>query len=146
MARVAEVPAPRGGTAITHRFVMAIAWHPGALEGVSSFHAVSRLLLVDFIHYLTLFASSGCCARMVLLMMLAVALNATIMVEQPGSSMLEFYPRWRIFAQALERCGGRGTVASLHEAYSFERMYIGKPESVPPGSAVKSACHVGLAS
>lgn len=49
-------------------------------------------------------------------MMLVVALNGTIMVEQPGSSVLEFYPRWRAFMQALESCGGPGAAASPHEA------------------------------
>ena len=44
--------------------------------------------------------------RMLLLMMLAVCLNAVITLEQPYSSFFEFYPRFRDFIRMLQHTGG----------------------------------------
>ena len=48
--------------------------------------------------------------RMLLLMMVAVCLNAAITLEQPFSSVFEFYPRFREFMEMLQRHGGQGAV------------------------------------
>jgi len=47
---------------------------------------------------------------MILLMMVAVCLNATICLEQPNSSVFEFYPRFRDFIRMLQQIGGKGAV------------------------------------
>ena len=52
--------------------------------------------------------------RTILLMMVAVCLNACIVLEQPSSSFFEYYPRWRDFMQMLHHHGGLGTVACLN--------------------------------
>ena len=44
--------------------------------------------------------------RMLLLMMVAVCLNAVITLEQPFSSFFEFYPRFRDFIRMLQHTGG----------------------------------------
>lgn len=44
--------------------------------------------------------------RMLLLMMVAVCLNACIMLEQPYSSFFEYYPRFRDFIAILQKHGG----------------------------------------
>jgi hypothetical protein len=54
------------------------------------------------------------CPRTILLMMVAVCLNACIVLEQPFSSFFEYYPRWRDFMQMLHHHGGLGTVARLN--------------------------------
>ena len=48
--------------------------------------------------------------RVILLLCLAVCLNATILVEQPSNSLLEFYPRFRDFLQMLMNIGGSNAV------------------------------------
>lgn len=58
-----------------------------------------------------LFLPSLAAIRMVLLMMVAVALNAVFTVEQPFSSFFEFYPRWRDFVQMLQLHGGPHSVS-----------------------------------
>jgi len=44
-------------------------------------------------------------------MMLVVCLNGAIMVEQPYSSVFEFYPRFRSLVQLLQNHGGKGAVS-----------------------------------
>lgn len=44
-------------------------------------------------------------------MMLAVCLNGAIMVEQPFSSVFEFYPRFRSLVEMLQAHGGKGAVS-----------------------------------
>ena len=44
--------------------------------------------------------------RMVLLMLVAICLNATILLEQPYSSFFEFYPRFRELVAMLQKQGG----------------------------------------
>ena len=44
--------------------------------------------------------------RMVLLMMVAICLNATLLLEQPYSSFFEFYPRFRELVAMLQKQGG----------------------------------------
>ncbi|CAL1142008.1 unnamed protein product [Cladocopium goreaui] len=50
--------------------------------------------------------NSGTSGRMLLLMMVAVCLNAVITLEQPYSSFFEFYPRFRDFSRMLQHTGG----------------------------------------
>ncbi|CAK9093029.1 unnamed protein product [Durusdinium trenchii] len=45
-------------------------------------------------------------SRMILLMMVAVCLNATIILEQPFSSYFQFYPRFRELVCMLQKHGG----------------------------------------
>ena len=61
--------------------------------------------------------------RMVLLMMVAVCLNATLVLEQPYSSYFEFYPRWREFVCMLQKHGGQ-TADSLMQINTVE-VYTG---------------------
>jgi hypothetical protein len=51
--------------------------------------------------------------RTILLLALAVCLNATFLLEHPHNSVVDFYPRWRWFHVQLERIGGAGTVLGL---------------------------------
>jgi hypothetical protein len=44
--------------------------------------------------------------RVILLMMLAVCMNATILLEQPANTLLEYYPRLRDFMEMLRHIGG----------------------------------------
>ena len=60
-----------------------------------------------------LMVSSWTKLRTVLLMMLAVALNATIILEQPSSSFFVFYDRFRDFMRVLAETGGPGTAPCL---------------------------------
>ena len=48
--------------------------------------------------------------RVILLLCLAVCVNATILVEQPSNSLLECYPRFRDFLQMLMNTGGSNAV------------------------------------
>ena len=48
--------------------------------------------------------------RMILLMMVAVCLNACIALEQPYSSFFEFYPRFRELVEKLQNHGGPSAV------------------------------------
>lgn len=58
--------------------------------------------------------SSNCMiSRTILLLALAVCLNATFLLEQPHNSVVDFYPRWRWFHVQLERIGGAGTVQKV---------------------------------
>lgn len=47
--------------------------------------------------------------RMILLMMVAICLNACVVVEQPYSSFFEFYPRFRELVMLIERQAGKAT-------------------------------------
>ena len=55
--------------------------------------------------------------RTILLMMVAICLNACIMLEQPFSSFFEYYPRWRDFMRMLQYHGGLGAVACLNTQF-----------------------------
>ena len=46
-------------------------------------------------------------------MMVAVCLNATILLEQPAQSFFEYYPRWRDFLRLLSNHGGPHCVSWL---------------------------------
>ena len=43
-------------------------------------------------------------------MILAVCMNATVTLEQPRNSFLEYYPRWRDFLDMLRKVGGVNAV------------------------------------
>ena len=49
--------------------------------------------------------------RTVLLMMVAICLNACILLEQPAQSFFEYYPRFRHLLQMIMRHGGPGAVS-----------------------------------
>lgn len=48
--------------------------------------------------------------RSILLVVLAICLNATFLLEQPHNSVLDFYPRWRWLEAQLMRISGIGSV------------------------------------
>lgn len=48
--------------------------------------------------------------RTILLMILAIALNAVVIVEQPGNSLLEYYPRFRDWIMMVQHTGGMHAV------------------------------------
>ena len=48
--------------------------------------------------------------RVMLLILLVVALNGTIILEQPANSLLEYYPRFRDMVMMLNNLGGPLTV------------------------------------
>ncbi|CAL1155213.1 unnamed protein product [Cladocopium goreaui] len=62
-------------------------------------------------------------SRMLLLMMVAVCLNAVITLEQPFSSFFEFYPRFRDFIRMLQHTGGPHAV---HKT-SWYMLHYGGP-------------------
>ena len=43
-------------------------------------------------------------------MLLAVCLNATVLLEQPANSLLEYYPRLRQFIEMIQAIAGPNSV------------------------------------
>ena len=88
---------------------MAIVWDLGALLALSVFSCQ----VPGHVHIygmVPLSINNQLVLRMILLMMVAVCLNACILVEQPFSSFFEFYPRFRDFIRMLQHHGGQGAV------------------------------------
>lgn len=58
-------------------------------------------------------------------MALAVAMNATIILEQPANSLLEYYPLFRDFLQQLMAIGGPSTAPRLMQNESlYHNMFF----------------------
>lgn len=66
-------------------------------------------------------------------MILAIALNAAVLLEQPHNSFIPYYPRFRDFITMLEEVGGRSCAARLFDPSSswqnhqrFQRPYLAR--------------------
>ena len=64
--------------------------------------------------------------RTILLMMVAICLNACILLEQPAQSFFEYYPRFRDLVQMLQHHGGRGAV-SWHNTPQVPNVFAKVP-------------------
>ena len=54
-----------------------------------------------------------CCCRTCTLIFLCTALGGLWSLEQPGGSLLEFYPTWRFVLHSISKIGGPYSVISL---------------------------------
>lgn len=58
-------------------------------------------------------------------MALVVAMNGTILLEQPANSLLEYYPRFRDFLQQLMSIGGPSTATRLmQKELLYHKMFF----------------------
>ena len=113
-------PSVREGNCLGSRIFafafMPFGWYPKIIDREQCLTNIGASIFEsDLAHHFPAF-------RMLLLMMVAVCLNACIMLEQPFSSFFEYYPRFRDFIMRMMEHGGKHAVPCqlmclLHNCY-----------------------------